>query len=182
VLSPKAGFEREQKPYNSNSVEFEDATAGAIAVCICVGLVWLVRLILQHRRWKNTFALQSEVHARLIDKFGTSQELLAYIGTDAGRRFLEAAPIATENEQPRVPNMVARVLTTLQSGLILTLLGCGLMWLSSHRHVGGMRLLALGVILLMPGIGCLVSAGMTWIVAGRLGLMPRGPAEVKDRL
>jgi len=181
VLSPRSGFERGQSRRSDVDAVMDNVMPVVALACCCGALIWLIRLILQNRRWKSTFALHSEVHARLIEKFGTSQELMAYMGTEAGRKFLEAAPIPTENEQPRVPNMVSRVLSKLQAGLILTLLGCGLMWLSSHRHLGGIGLLALGVILLMPGIGCLVSAAMTWIVAGRLGLMPGGPAEVKDR-
>jgi len=33
-------------------------------------------------------------------------------------------------------------------------------------------MLVLGVVILMPGIGFILSAGITWILAGRLGLMP----------
>jgi len=39
------------------------------------------------------FKLQSEVHGRLIDKFSSNQELALYMETEAGKRFLEAAPI-----------------------------------------------------------------------------------------
>ena len=93
-------------------------------------LVWLIRMFLENRRWSSTFKLQSEVHARLIEKFGSTQELASYMGTEAGRRFLEAAPIPlhVEHEQ-RMPNVGARVLLPLQIGVVLVLLGCGLLFL-----------------------------------------------------
>jgi hypothetical protein len=33
----------------------------------------------------------------------------------------------------------------------------------------------LGTVILMPGIGFIISAGITWLLAARLGLMPPRP-------
>ena len=83
-----------------------------------VAVIWLVRVILENRRWGRIFKLQSEVHGKLIDKFGSNQELASYMETEAGKRFLEAAPIPVGFEpEQRVPNAVARVLTPLQIGI-----------------------------------------------------------------
>ncbi len=57
--------------------------------CFLAALVWLIRQFLENRRWGRIFKLQSEVHGRLIDKFGSNQELGAYMETEAGKRFLE---------------------------------------------------------------------------------------------
>lgn len=143
-----------------------------------VALVWLVRQFIETRRWGRIFKLQSEVHGKLIDKFSSSQELAAYMGTEAGRRFLEAAPIPIEFERRQfVPNAVARVLTPLQIGIVLSLLGVGFFLLS----LGGLGMktpmAVLGTITLMPGLGFILSAGVTWVMASRLGLMPENPAE-----
>ena len=134
---------------------------------------WLTRVFLENRRWNRIFKLQSEVHGRLIDKFSSAQDLGAYMETDAGRRFLEAAPISVNFEQnQRVPNAVARVLTPLQIGVVMILLGIGLLTL---RHAGpdmDVPMLVFGTVVLMPGIGFILSAGFTWLLAARLGLMP----------
>jgi len=139
-------------------------------------LVWLIRILIENRRWGRIFRLQSEVHGRLIDKFSSTQELATYMGTEAGKRFLEAAPIPVGFEpQQRVPNAVARVLTPLQIGIVLTLLGLGFYLL---RHAGpemDTPMLVLGTIALMPGLGFIISAGVSWVLAGRLGLMPVNP-------
>jgi hypothetical protein len=75
-----------------------------------------------------------------------------------------------------MPNAVARVLTPLQIGIVLSLLGVGFFLL---RHAGPdmkIPMVVLGTLVLMPGLGFIISAGITWVLAGRLGLMPSGPA------
>jgi hypothetical protein len=42
-------------------------------------------------------------------------------------------------------------------------------------------LLVFGMIVLMPGIGLVLSAGITWVLAGRLGLMPKGADKTTDQ-
>jgi hypothetical protein len=137
-------------------------------------VLWLTRQFLENRRWSRIFKLQTEVHGKLIDKFGSNQELLTYMDTEAGKRFLEAAPIPVGFEpEQRVPNAVAKVLTPLQIGVVLTLLGIGM--LAIRNNLGAdmaSPMLLMGTVVLMPGIGFILSAGITWLLAARLGLMP----------
>lgn len=147
-------------------------------VCALVALTWLIRVFVENRRWARIFKLQSEVHGRLIDKFTSNQELALYMGTDAGRRFLEAAPIPVSFEpNQRVPNAVARVLTPLQIGIVLVLLGIGMLSLRHASVEMDVPMLVFGTIILMPGLGFIISAGITWLLAARLGLMPDNPAQ-----
>jgi len=138
-----------------------------------LAVVWIVRIFVESRRWNRTFKQQSEVHARLIDKLGTSQDLVAYMETEAGKRFLTGLPIAPGTDLvQRMPNAVARVLTPLQAGIVMTLLGFGLFFL---RHAGTdmeTPMTVLGTLALMPGIGFILSAAATWVLAHRLGIMP----------
>lgn len=141
--------------------------------CFLIALVWLLRLFVESRRWGRAFKLQSEVHSRLIDKFSSNQELAAYMQTEAGRRFLEAAPIQMGGEMgQRMPNAVARVLTPVQVGVVMVLLGIGLLLLRNAGPETSVPMLILGTVILMPGIGFILSAGIAWVLAGRLGLMP----------
>ena len=145
--------------------------------CFLGALVWLIRQFLENRRWSRIFKLQSEVHGRLIDKFSSNQELAGYMETEAGKRFLEAAPIPVDFEpQQRVPNALARVLTPLQIGIVLVLLGVGFFLLRNVRMEMHEPMLVLGTIALMPGLGFILSAGITWFLAGHLGLIAESPA------
>lgn len=154
-----------------------------VFVCILGALLWLVRVLLENRRWGRIFKLQTEVHGKLIDRLGSNQELLTYMETEAGKRFLEAAPIpiAFEREQP-VPSPVARVLTPLQIGVVLTLLGIGLLFLRHSIASAATPLLIVGIVTLMPGLGFIISAGVTWALARHLGLMPQGTTAHDSRL
>jgi hypothetical protein len=151
----------------------DDGIPFLVFLCILAALLWLVHVLLENRRWNRIFKLQTDVHGKLIERFGTSQEVLTYMSTEAGKRFLEATPIAVgiEPSQP-MPSPVARVLTPLQIGIVMTLLGIGLISLRHSVPDGEAPLLVLGTVILMPGLGFIISAGVTWVLGRHLGLMP----------
>jgi hypothetical protein len=144
-----------------------------VFVCLLGAILWLTHVFLENRRWGRIFKLQTDVHGKLIERFGTSQEVLTYMSTDAGKRFLEATPIAVgfDQHQP-VPSPVARVLTPLQIGIVMSLLGLGLILLRHALPEAASPLLLVGTVVLMPGLGFIISAGITWVLARHLGLMP----------
>jgi hypothetical protein len=166
------------------SQEFvHDLTPLLVFLCILGALAWLVRLLLENRRWSRIFKLQTDVYSKLIDRFGTNQELLTYMDTEAGRRFLEAAPIPMGFETgQKIPNAVAKILTPLQIGIVMTLLGIGFLLLRHSVPDLETPMLVLGTAILMPGIGFILSAGITWVLARRLGIMPesRGMSQELD--
>lgn len=169
------------QPYHRNVIDIVGPIAGLLAFAsFLLALVWLVRLFVESRRWGRAFKLQSEVHGRLIDKFSSNQELAAYMQTEAGRRFLEAAPIPLGAEGgQRMPSAVARVLTPVQVGVVMVLLGLGLLILRNAGPDTHVPMLMLGTVILMPGIGFILAAGVAWVLAGRLGLMPQA-ADGRD--
>jgi hypothetical protein len=167
---------RRSDAWSASDVIDPIASLAAFA-CFLAALVWLVRQFLENRRWSRIFKLQSEVHGRLIEKFSSNQELSGYMETEAGKRFLEAAPIPVAFEQDqRMPNAIARVLTPLQIGVVLVLLGVGFFMLRHVRIEMYEPMLVLGTVALMPGIGFIISAGITWVLGSRLGLIPDSPA------
>jgi hypothetical protein len=190
---PSEALERKLWPQLSNpqspesAVERELISSGVpflVFLCILGALLWLVHVLLENRRWNRIFNLQTDVHGKLIERFGTSQEVLTYMGTDAGKKFLEATPIAVGFEKTeQVPSPVARVLTPLQIGVVMTLLGLGLILQRHSIPDAAPALLILGTIILMPGLGFIISAGITWVLAWRLGLMPNqnSQSEIANR-
>lgn len=172
VLEPKEGFVP-QRNVRSDALDRVMSTVmpAIVLVVLFFVLAWVIRLMAESRRWTKVFTLQSEVHGKLIDRFASNQELLGYMETDAGKRFLEAAPIVTEADSRRMPNLVSRMIATLQVGLVLTLLGAGLLGLRNSVGDAGASLLVLGMIALMPGIGLILSAGALWVLGRRLNLM-----------
>ncbi len=177
---PAETLERKLWPQNSEpsgsrvSMELvNDGIPFLVFLCVLSALLWLTHVLLENRRWNRIFKLQNDVHSKLIERFGTSQEVLTYMNTEAGKRFLEGTPIAVGFEpQQQVPSAVGRVLTPLQIGTVLALLGVGLILLRHSIPDGAAPLLLVGTVVLMPGLGFIISAGMTFLLARRLGLMP----------
>ena len=184
VLEQKRGFvpPRDARSNGLDRVMSNVAPMIVMIVLLCA-LAWIIRTLVENRRWTKVFTLQSEVHGKLIDRFASNQELLGYMETDAGRRFLEAAPIVTEVETRRMPNLVSRMMATLQVGLVLMLLGAGLITLRGSVGDASTTLLVLGVIALMPGIGLILSAGILWLLGKRLNLIetPYVPSDMDLR-
>lgn len=138
-----------------------------------LGGLWLLRLILDNLRWKRVLHLQTDVHNKLLDKFGNSQELLAYMQTDAGKRFLEAAPIsvALGEAEPQWGSPIVRIMRPLQIGIVLAAAGAGFL------VAGGDILPTVGKITFMIGIGFMISAAASWLIARHAGLLQAGPAN-----
>jgi hypothetical protein len=159
--------------------DFMEVMVPSLGFLVVLGaLLWLIRTLIDNRRWGRIFKMQSEVHGKLIDRFSSNEELLGYMGTEAGKRFLEAAPIPVDFDRDRrVPAVLNRVLMSLQAGVILTLLGAGLLFLRHSLPEIAAPLLVFGMVVLMPGLGLVVSAGITWALGGRLGLIPRASDE-----
>ena len=104
------------------------------------------------------------------------------MNTEAGRRFLEAAPIPVGFEpEQRMPERGCAGALALQIGIVLVLLGSGLLFLRNAGPDMNLPMLVLGTVVLMPGVGFIISAGITWVLAGRLGLMPENPSAA-DKL
>jgi hypothetical protein len=178
ILEPKEGFEHHFVDPRSAAERLMSDVAPLLAFAmfaICV--MWLIRLLLENRRWKRVFTEQSAIHGKLIDKMASSQELMAYMDTEAGRRFLEATPIATESGSQRMPNVVSRILSTTQVGVVLTLLGAGLLGMRNSVGDGATTMLVLGIVVLMPGLGLMLSAGLTWVLARKLSLISVVPVS-----
>ncbi len=141
-------------------------------------IVWLIKTIVVHRRWGRLSKVQAEVHNKLLDRFASNEELMAYIQTPAGRRFLESAPIALDAEPQPVSAPVGRILWSIQVGLVLAAAGAGLFFATNTvDQTVGAPMLVLSILAISIGIGFVLSAVVSYAVSRRLGLWePQAPA------
>jgi hypothetical protein len=153
--------------------EILETLFGTIAGLTAFGVfVWLVRTLVDYRRWVRASRVQTEVHMKLMDRMANNDELLAYIQTPAGRRFLESAPISVEGEARPGGAPFARIIWTVQAGVVLLALGLGFWWIkatSSTEVAEGFSIVAIIVVSL--GIGFTVSAAVAYLISARLGLI-----------
>ena len=73
-------------------------------------------MIVTSRRWNKLSKVQYEVHSKLLDRFTSNEDLLAYMQTPAGRRFLESAPIRCPTSRDRCGAPFSRILWSVQAG------------------------------------------------------------------
>ena len=155
---------------------YGDIGAFLVFVIITIAILWILRTLIENRRWNRLAKVQADVHTKLLERFGTSQELLAYMATEPGKRFLEAsAPIPVEMEpQPRISAPIGRILWSAQVGLILALGGIGLLYVrGSVAQDDQEALLVLGTLALTFGLGFILSAGVSYVMSRHLGLLER---------
>ena len=130
-------------------------------------VVWIIFATI--RRYK-TAKLQAGVQTKLLEKFGSGQELLAYIQSDAGKRFTES--LTMEQWTP-----YGRILGATQAGVILILLGLALLFLRGRVSGGDEGFLVSGTIILSLGVGFGLSAALSFFLSKSLGLLSESTAH-----
>ena len=141
-------------------------------------LVWLIRTLVDYRRWNRLAKVQTDAHTKLLDRFTANNDLLAYIQSPAGSKFLESTPIMLDAAPRSVGAPLGRILWSVQGGVVLMAGGIGLQVVSGRvADDASQPLHALGVLGIALGLGFVVSAIVSYFISQRLGLIePASPA------
>lgn len=131
------------------------------------GVGWIIWVIATNIRQTKLGRAQAEMQANLLERLGSSQELLNFLQTDAGRRLLEFAPPSPEPRR----NPLGRILNSMQAGIILGAVG-GAFFATSGAYFGTTASFQiLGFLGVCLGAGFLVSAAATYILSKSWGLL-----------
>lgn len=146
---------------------------GGVISIIAAALFWLIKLFVEHSRWKRAFKGQVDVQNKLLDKFTAGEGLIAYLETDAGKQLFQMPSIpAAAGQGVRPKGMLDRILMPLQLAVVLISVGIGLQLLrNSFANSNG--LLAVSTLVLTLGIGLAAASLVSWLVARYYGLLPR---------
>jgi hypothetical protein len=157
------------------------AVFGGVGLTV-VALGWLIRTLIEQRRWKQLSRTQSDVHNKILDRFNTTEQLLEYIRTPAGSKFLESAPIPLHAERPangKTSTLAARIMWSVQIGVVTAIVGLGMLLLSAiFDQEASQGLFALGAIALCVGAGFIASAVVSLKLSRRLGLWEAPPEAI----
>jgi hypothetical protein len=150
----------------------EMISVGAVMLTIVFALTWLVRTAVDYRRWGRLAKVQAEAHTKLLDRFTGNEELLAYVKSPAGSKFLESAPITLDGSPRQMNAPLSRILWSMNAGVVLTAAGIGMNYISGRidEHMSE-PVFTFGVILISVGIGFLISAALSFLLSRRLGLI-----------
>lgn len=162
-----------------------EATAVLIGLGLAASLTaWLIRTLVDYRRWSRVARVQAEVHGKILDRIASNEDLLAYVRSPAGERFLESAPIHLESGGRPMAAPLSRILWAVQGGIVLMAAGGGLL-LTSNRvsALAAQPLQSFGILALALGAGFLLSAAASYMLSLRLGLIrsPGAGEEVEAR-
>lgn len=144
----------------------------AIFVCCLLAVLWVVRTILENRRWNKSFRVHEEVHTKLIEKFASGQDFNAYLESTAGRRLLDWTSPAYDAPSRSLPVAAGRIIWSLQAGLVLLFVGVGLLLLRTHMTATeAPPLLVFGTLGVTIGAGFILSALVSYVLSKHLGLL-----------
>jgi hypothetical protein len=152
---------------------------GVLGVVGTIG--WLLRSLAEHRRWLRLSKVQTEAHAKLMDRLTSNQDVIAYVQSAAGRRFLEGAPISVSTARPPLSAPVSRILFSLQAGAVVGFGGAGLLLVSRRLAQTStlgidIPLFVVGAVAVAVGVGFIASAALAFGISQRLGLFARPTA------
>jgi hypothetical protein len=148
----------------------------AIGVMFGIGMVaWLLRSVLDYRRWLRAMKIQTEAHTKIVDRLASNEDLLAYMQSPVGQRFLTSSPMAPASMPSLVQPMGAplnRILWSVQAGVVLTMVGAGL-WLAKGGIIeeAGQVMQVLAILAMALGIGFVLSALASYGLSRQLGLV-----------
>jgi hypothetical protein len=137
---------------------------------------WIIRSLMDHQRWKRALRVQAEAHAKVLERLASTDDVLTYAQTPAGRQFLESgAPV--EPARPTLAAPIQRILWSVQMGMVIAVLGIGIFVCalsidsSSELAEVSSLLTMLGTVGVAIGIGFLLSAVVSYALSRRLGLL-----------
>lgn len=156
----------------------EAVSIGFVFALLAFAGSWVIRTVIEQRRWNRLSRQQAEVHNKILDRFSSSDELLQYIKTPAGSKFLESAPIPLHSEPTPHNAPLTRVMWSVQIGVVVAAAAVGLIIVST-RFAGETTqgLFAIGMIALMVGVGFIASAAVSLFLSRRLGLWQAPEAD-----
>jgi hypothetical protein len=137
---------------------------------------WGLKNFVDHRRWLRVSKIQTETHAKLLDRLTSNEDLLAYIQSPAGRQFLEGAQVPSASPRQALSPPVNRILWSVHAGVVLVLAGAGLMYARGYViEEMAQPLAVLGVLNMFLGAGFVLSSLVAYGLSKMLGLF-NGPA------
>jgi hypothetical protein len=149
-----------------------------IVMTIATGIIFLVRTVVEHWRWQRAMKAQNDLNTKLIDRFASSEDLLAYIQSPQGKALTEG-PIMPQAPSRAMAAPLSRIFWSMQSGIVLGALGGGLMFVSTTAGEPDVAtfLHGVGIVVLMIGVGFTVSALVSYLLSQRLGLVQPMPGR-----
>jgi hypothetical protein len=139
-------------------------------------LVWTIRSVISYRSWQRVLRIQTEAHQKIFDRLTSNDELLAYIQSPGGQRFLASTSMAVDLSPRSMGAPVGRILWSIQAGVVMAIGGIGLFVAKGIVAQDAAQVLyVLSALAIAVGCGFVVSAIVAYALSRRLGLLNSAP-------
>jgi hypothetical protein len=129
-------------------------------------IVWIVA---NTSRQRAHIKATADFNAGILNRISSLKDFSEFVQTEQGAKFMDSLAAERASSGPR-----DRVLRTAQVGIIVTTLGLGLLFVAWHLRSDDAMFTA-GITLSL-GLGFLLSSGVSYWLAGSLGVLPpKGP-------
>jgi hypothetical protein len=175
------------QPYSDNRSQAVTAIENVfIGLEVLLGIVtaifalaWITRSAIEHRRWLRATKIQTDAHTKIVDRLTSNEDLLAYIQSSTGQRFLGASlasPATIEAAPLIVGAPFNRILWSVQAGIVLAAAGLGL-WFARNGVIDEVAqpLQVISILAMALGAGFVVSAFASYALSRQLGLVQPNP-------
>lgn len=145
-------------------------TALVFGVVIIICVTWVIVTVVTALKGRANTRTRAEIYNRLVDKFGTAPEFIAFLQSNAGLKFIEENTVQTTEP-------LGKILVSMSVGIVLALLGAGLLITGNifGGSLGGDLYIVLtvgGVAGLMVGSGLLIAAAVSHRLCKVWGVLP----------
>jgi hypothetical protein len=132
-----------------------------VAISLIGSFVLIIVVILgEFKRREAKLQRQAELARHVLERFGSAEELGAFLQTEAGRRLLDPSP--KDSSSPK-----RRIIGSVEGGVIVGLMGLGFLYVAA-RHES--EAIWAAMFFLGLGAGLLVSGYVGYVLSRRWGV------------
>jgi hypothetical protein len=170
------GYRTEETDRSRSLNAMEDILGGMAGLIVFAGvmsfLAWVFRALFDYRYWMRASKIQTDAHTKIFDRLTSNEELLAYVQSPAGQKFLSSSSIPIDVGSRGVSAPVSRILWSVQAGVVVMLAGFGL-WLARNHVIDELAqlLYIVAILAVSLGVGFVLSALASYALSRRLGLL-----------
>ena len=156
-----AAFQREKEKLMGERI-----TIAIVMVSLFTAVAYIIKNVVDSIQRSKRDRYMAEVSSKLVERLGTAPDVMSFVESEAYRSLMQ-------DQMPSKGPFVSRILNSLQAGVVLLFGGMGLLAASNFGTDPEFRTVvnAAGAIALAVGLGMTISAGWSYLLLRKWGLL-----------
>ena len=144
-----------------------------VMLALIGALAWFATIYIRARQRSRELSTLSEFQTRLLDKLESGEALTAFMESKGGDRLMRTF-------RPPPASGLDRVLSAATAGLVMTSAGLAAIAIQVTQDIGGRGFAVTGILLTGLGLGFLLSAALSFVLARRYGTLYGGDEAARN--